>query len=125
MEAVFAQQTRVFLSAAILGLCLGGVYDIFRSVRIVLRAGRLLTALCDMLFCMTVLLAFVLFMLTRAQGEIRGYIPGGMLIGGILYFCALSDVVMALLLPVLRLLQKLLHTASRLLQLAFAMPRGS
>jgi len=125
VEAVLAQQTRVFLWAAITGLCLGGVYDFFCGVRRLLRAGKALTALCDILFCLTALLVFVLFMLTRGQGEIRGYIPGGMLIGSVLYFCALSDAVLALLLPLLRLVQKLLQAAAHLLRLAFVMPRGS
>ena len=124
MEAVISAQTAVFLYAAILGMGIGLLYDLFRSVRIAFKAKGVLTAVCDLLFCFISFLGLVYFMLTGAQGQLRGYILLGMAIGAALYFCALSDIVIRLLSPVAKAVKKLLSKAQSFVAKAFDYPRG-
>ena len=46
MQVQLAEQTRSFIYATALGLCLGGVYDFFRCLRALAGAKRWVTMLC-------------------------------------------------------------------------------
>ena len=51
MEIVVADQSRAFLYTAVLGLCMGVVYDVFSFVP--LMAGKKkLCGVCDVLYCL-------------------------------------------------------------------------
>ena len=63
-----------FFQAVLLGLSAGLVYDLLRALR--LRLPRL-TAPLDILYCLTAGAAAFLFILRRAQGQLRVYmLPG-------------------------------------------------
>lgn len=92
MRFSIAFQTVVFLQAVVLGIGLGVVYDVLRAIRrLTSHAG--VTALCDGIFWMTVLLSGFVFVLTAAQGEGRAYIALGGLLGGSLYAVTCSPLV--------------------------------
>ena len=59
-----------FFQAVLLGLSAGLVYDLLRALR--LRLPRL-TAPLDILYCLTAGAAAFLFLLRRAQGQLRVY----------------------------------------------------
>ena len=89
-------QTRVFIAASFLGLCLGAVYDIVSFVPE--RTGKfVLRALSDTFYCLVFLISFFCFVMIRANGEIRWYMPGGVILGLALYFCGFSGGVKRLL----------------------------
>lgn len=125
MEAVLAHQTQIFLFAAILGLFIGLLYDFFRCIALTLRIGRIGMAVHDLLFCLLCLLSFIIFMLVFSQEQMRWYIPGGMLLGGVLYHTALSGLVRAGLMPVLRGLRRGAGACRRLVLRTFSPPRGN
>ncbi|MBE6993124.1 MAG: hypothetical protein E7423_00555 [Ruminococcaceae bacterium] len=92
MEIVVADQSRAFLYAAVLGLCMGVVYDVFSFVP--LMAGKKkLRGVCDVLYCLVFLVGFLVLVHTKAGGVVRWYLPGGVVLGMVLYFCGLSDAV--------------------------------
>ena len=106
METVIMDRTRVFIASSFLGLCLGAVYDIISFVPE--RTGKfVLRALSDTVYCLIFLMSFFCFVMIRANGEIRWYMPGGVILGLALYFCGFSDCVKKLLMFLGRVLKKL------------------
>ena len=96
MEIVLLDQTRVFVYAAFLGLCLGLVYDVFSFFPDTF-GQRVLRPVFDILYCLVFMAAFIALVLLRAGGEIRWYIPGGMILGLVLYFVGFSQYIRLLL----------------------------
>ena len=77
MEIVLLEQTRVFIFSAALGLLLGILYDLLSFFPNTF-GRRFLRPLFDILYCLCFMAAFILLVLLEAGGEIRWYIPGGM-----------------------------------------------
>ncbi len=111
MEMHLAEQTRSFIYAAVLGLCLGGVYDFFRCLRALSGAKRWVTALCDLLFTFLCMLAYFLFSLSFSGGVLRMYTALGMALAMLLYFTGLSPVILSLFMPPIRLARRGLRFA--------------
>jgi len=135
VEIQIADQTRIFIGAIVMGLGMGAFYDLLRFIRMLLSGGRLLQALLDVLFCLICLCGFFLFVLARGEGELRFFIPGGMGAGMVLYFMALSPVIIQLYSKIaygfrwliaflIRMVRTILSPVYRLLLALFAMPRG-
>lgn len=116
MEMHLAEQTRSFIYAAVLGLCLGGVYDFFRCLRALTGAKRWVTALCDLLFAFLCMLSYFLFSLAFSGGVLRMYTALGTALAMLLYFTGLSPFILSLLMPPIRLVRRGLQFASRHLQ---------
>lgn len=125
MERIIADQTRIFLLAAVMGLGLGFVYDVLRAVGRALRRGRGLRAAMDIAFCLVGFLALLWFMLAVGKGEFRGYIPLGAGAGMTLYFLALSGIMRAWLVPGVQMAGRALAGGRRAVLWAFSYPRGS
>lgn len=106
MQVQLAEQTRSFIYAAALGLCLGGVYDFLRCLRALSGAKRWVTALCDLLFSFLCMLSYFLFSLTFCGGVLRLYTALGAGLAMLLYFLGISPLVMAALLPPIRLMRR-------------------
>ncbi|MCI9300133.1 MAG: hypothetical protein HFF94_05055 [Oscillibacter sp.] len=88
MESRAAQQLLVFGQSILLGLSAGLLYDLLRPFRV--RAPRA-TALLDGAYCLAVGGAMFLFLLRRAEGQLRGFVILGALGGAVLFFCAFSE----------------------------------
>ncbi len=85
-------QTRAFVWAGVLGLAMGLLYDVFSFVP--LFAGKKkLRGVCDVLYCLIFLACFLALVHVRAGGVVRWYLPAGVVLGMVLYFCGLSDLV--------------------------------
>ena len=83
-----SRQLVVFGQSILLGLSAGVLYDLLRPFR--LRAPRF-TAVLDSAYCLTVAGAMFLFLIRRAEGELRGFVLLGMLGGAVLFFCTFSQ----------------------------------
>ena len=92
---VLAEQTWIFIRAAVLGVCLGIFYDILRIVRILSRARRWKTIFYDLLLWAVLAGAFFLFIMDAAGGIARSYVFLGAGCGACLYFLSLSAVLVA------------------------------
>ena len=135
MEIHIADQTRIFIGAIIIGLCMGGFYDLLRFIRMLLSGGRLLQALLDVLFCIFCLSGFLLFLLVWGEGKLRFFIPGGMGAGLVLYFMALSPVIIEIYSKIahgfrwivafiFKITKKILSPVFKLIVTLFSVPRG-
>ncbi|MCI8818050.1 MAG: hypothetical protein HFG04_02695 [Oscillibacter sp.] len=84
-----SRQLLVFGQSILLGLSAGLLYDLLRPFRV--RAPRF-TGVLDGLYSLTVGSAMFLFLLRRAEGELRGFVVLGAVGGAVLYFCAFSGI---------------------------------
>ena len=102
-----SQQVTLVLQSLLLGVGIGAVYDMLRALRLHFRCGWAGAALLDTLFWAIVLAALFEFGLIAAAGQPRGFVlltaAGGM---G-LYFAALSETVLEVLMRLLQVLAKL------------------
>ncbi|MBQ3092489.1 MAG: spore cortex biosynthesis protein YabQ [Clostridia bacterium] len=127
MEIVLLEQTRVFIFSAALGLLLGILYDLLSFFPNTF-GRRFLRPLFDILYCLSFMAAFILLVLLEAGGEIRWYIPGGMVMGLVLYFVGFSAYIRALLRLLGKLIQNVGKMAQKVLKLfekVFEYPRGN
>ena len=81
-------QLLVFGQSILLGLSAGLLYDLLRPFRV--RAPRFTGAL-DGCYCLAVGGAVFLFLLRRAEGQLRGFVIVGALGGAVLFFCVFSE----------------------------------
>lgn len=95
LDLPLAEQTLIFLQAAVLGIGIGILYDIFRIIRVVFHAGFIFTSLADILFSVFTVISVFLFIVITANGIVRFYIPLGLFLGLMLYFFSVSPVVMS------------------------------
>ena len=88
MGTPVSDQLMAFGQSILLGLSAGVLYDLLRPFR--LRRPRL-TGWLDGVYCLAVAAASFLFLLRRADGELRGFLVLGALGGAVLFFCAFSQ----------------------------------
>ena len=120
-----SQQLLFCLRFGLLGLGLGVLYDVLRSVRMYFHLRRVGTGLLDGIFCLTGLAGFLLLMLRGTDGRLRLYLPLGMAAGFGLYRKTLSVWVLRLLLQVLRLVGQAVEVIQKALLWMFGFPRGN
>ncbi len=93
MSISISLQAIRFLMSCALGLILGFIYDIIRIFRRNFGLGNVLTIISDILYSITVLLLYGLFVLVVCEGDIRAFLFIGASLGMILYFLAVSQAV--------------------------------
>ena len=120
-----SQQLLFCLRFGLLGLGLGVLYDVLRSVRMYLRLRRVGTGLLDGIFCLTGLAGFLLLMLRGTDGRLRLYLPLGLAAGFGLYRKTASVYLLRVLLWLLRLAGQAADAAKKALLWAFGFPRGN
>ena len=94
MGVYVADQTMVFLRACVLGALLGLLYDAFRISRVAVFAPKPLLFAEDFLFFVIAAVATFLFQLQATDGMLRWFLFVGELLGAVLYFSAVSPLVM-------------------------------
>ncbi len=80
-----SQQIRIFLYALGFGFFIGVLYDLFRALRLMLTNGRKAFIVSDILFSLAAGFFTFLFALSRLDGNIRGYVLMGELLGFLIY----------------------------------------
>ncbi len=93
MSISISLQAVRFLMSCALGLILGLIYDIIRIFRRNFGLGNVLTLITDILYSITALLLYGLFVLVMCEGDIRAFLFIGASLGVILYFLAISHAV--------------------------------
>ena len=91
------EQTRLLIFAVLLGIPLGVVFDVLRTLRLLLPHGKLAAALEDVAFLLLWAGALLCFSTVLARGEFRGYYVMGSVLGFLLYRCTLGCVTVPLL----------------------------
>ena len=88
MGVVVSAQLAGYLTAAVLGLAAGAVYDLLRVVRLRRRRNRRLTHALDGLFVAALALVSLWFALRVGQGELRLFMLSAMALGALVYALA-------------------------------------
>lgn len=99
LESFFtaSQQLRLFLLSCLFGIPIGIVYDIFRTIRVVIPHGKILAALEDILFFALYGVFIMCFTVTAARSEFRFYFCAGNLLGFIVYFFTVGNLVVSVI----------------------------
>ncbi|WP_409969720.1 spore cortex biosynthesis protein YabQ [Bengtsoniella intestinalis] len=87
MEIYITEQARVFVLSVLLGIAIGGLYDMAGAVR---GHWPRLTPMVDVTFGLSALGAVFLFILRQSQGQLRLFVLLGILGGCVLFFTGLS-----------------------------------
>ena len=96
MGVVVSAQLAGYLTAAVLGLAAGALYDLLRVVRLRRRRNRRLTHALDGLFVAALALVSLWFALRVGQGELRLFMLSAMALGALVYALALSPLFLPL-----------------------------
>lgn len=89
-----SRQAYVFLCTVAGGMAIALVYDIFRIVRKAVRTGSLLTYLEDLVYWVLAAAIMLVTIYYSNEGEIRGFLFIGTIIGVVLYSSLFSKFVM-------------------------------
>ena len=89
-----SRQAYVFLCTVAGGMAIALVYDIFRIIRKAVRTGGLLTYAEDIVYWVIAAAIMLLTVYYSNEGEIRGFLFVGTVIGVVLYSSLLSKFVM-------------------------------
>lgn len=93
-------ELRIFFSFFVCGISCGLIFDAFRAVRRQIKCGSAATAFYDMLFWLTVTVLCAICVFYLNDGLMRTFVIVSFLLGGILYFLALSNVALKFFLKI-------------------------
>jgi len=83
-------QSYIFMATVYGGIITGILYDVYRMLRRALKAGRIVTALFDVLFTVCALAIVALVLYAVNSGEIRVYTFFGFALGFFIYIIGIS-----------------------------------
>ena len=87
-------QALIFLYSFISGALIGLLYDLFRIKRRFIKTSNLIVNIEDIIYWILVVVILLLNAYISNDGEIRGYIIIGTILGVVIYIVALSKVVL-------------------------------
>ena len=99
-------QAITFLAMGLLGFATGFAYDAVRVLRRVVPHGNIVAQIEDIAFWMLASLLAFYFLLNHNYGEVRGFSVAGYFLGMLLYFIALSPLVMKISAAVIEAVKK-------------------
>ena len=102
------RQVQNFLISFGFGFLLGIVYDLFFVVRNLISKKKAVAIICDTLFILLASLLSFLLLLVITDGQIRGYILLGELLGFLIYYFSLGVFVVKLLEEAVSIIKKIL-----------------
>ena len=108
-----AHQTQVFIYACLLGAGIGFVYDIFRVMRIAFNSNSVVIFLQDILFCLVVTAASAWYLLYENMGKIRMFIILGEVLGWIIYYFTIGDIVIKFSEKIINILKRILGVITK------------
>lgn len=107
MPVTVSGQSYVFLYSVCGGMVIAFIYDIFRIKRKAVKTRNVFTYIEDFLFWVLVAAVMFAVLYYSNEGEIRGYIFIGTILGAILYILLLSKIVIHCALMVIRFVIRL------------------
>lgn len=90
MGIVLSEQCLCFLASVIAGFLFGLCYELLRVFRVALPHNAFVIGLEDFFFCITCAFGTILLCYLYADGVIRWFAVGGILLGAFLYFYSLG-----------------------------------
>lgn len=108
MEISITEQLTVFLYSLTVGAFICVLYDLFRILRMMFGAGKVLLFLEDLLFCLLATGVIIIFLFHANSGEIRWFAMAGAFIGFFIYYNTVSRFIIFLLMKLIRLVKRVL-----------------
>lgn len=102
-------QVYIFLYSLVGGMAIAFVFDLFRIKRKAVNSRTISIYFEDFLFWIIVAMLMLIIIYKSNEGEVRGYIFIGTILGLILYIMLLSKIVMHVFLTILHWLAKLIR----------------
>ncbi len=96
LESFFTsgQQFNLFLLSCLFGLPIGIFFDIFRVIRLLVKHGKIVVIIEDIIFFVFYGIFLMCFTVTAARSEFRFYYVFGNLLGFIIYFSTVGNFVL-------------------------------
>ncbi|MBE6013546.1 spore cortex biosynthesis protein YabQ [Anaeropeptidivorans aminofermentans] len=108
-------QLRLFLLMIITGFVIGFVYDILRIIRRIIKHGKFIANIQDIIYWVIVTIFVFYIIFTYNNGEIRFYSILGVFLGMIFYFLLVSPLVLKIAMTVIDFLAKVIKTAVKII----------
>jgi len=105
-----SNQAYVFLCSVLGGMIIAFIYDIFRVRRKTIKSSNILVYFEDFIYWIIVALVLFAVLYYSNEGEIRGYLIIGTVLGIILYALLLSYIVMKIFLFFVKIIYKVVVT---------------
>jgi spore cortex biosynthesis protein YabQ len=114
-----SEQVIVFLSTALCGMVIALVYDMFRILRKAVRTGSIMTFVQDILYWIIASVIMFVTIYCSNDGELRGFLFLGALLGVILYAFAFSRAIMNSSLFIIKIVTRGIRFISLLISYPF------
>ena len=96
MEYVIENQTMTFLMSVVLGAALSAFYDVFRILRIAFRTPKWVVVIQDIIYFIICAVITFMFLLNNNYGMVRAFVIIGEILGWIIYYLTLGNLVIRL-----------------------------
>lgn len=107
--AEISPQLILFLISVVSGFAMGGIYDIIRIFRRIIRHMAVLMFVEDVLYWIFAVAVVFFIMLSMTRGEVRFFAIAGFFIGMIVYFCTLSRLIISVSEAIIKFIKALLR----------------
>ena len=107
-------QTEIFIYSIICGIILGVIYDIFRITRIALKLNAVIIAIEDILYLFICAVMTFFYMLASNDGQIRFFIIVGEILGWVVYYFTVGEIVMGLSTAIIKFIKGVFRVLYRL-----------
>jgi len=101
-------QGQIFIIFIILGMCIGVIFDFFRSSRKIFKTSDFMTSIEDIIFMAIVGILLVNTLILTNNGQIRFYIIIAVFLGISFYFLTISKICIIILQEVMKFFKKVL-----------------
>ncbi len=119
MQVSVGNQAYVFFYSVIGGGLIAFIFDIFRIKRKAIKTSNILTYIEDFLYWIIAALVMFAIVYFSNDGELRGYIFFGTVMGAALYILLLSKTVIKISLKLIRVISRILRTTWNVLSYPF------
>ena len=119
MGISLSAQTAYFLWSLVLGVALGMLYDVIRAARMVLRAGKILVLISDIVFFTVCGVITSLFSLPFNKGDVRAFILFGEAVGFLTYRITMGSIMGKVYAFLARKIRSFVQKIRKILQIFF------
>jgi len=104
-----------FGSSIIIGVCIGILFDLYRSFRYSSKPKRILSYIEDLIFWIIVVIIFFMLLVKTTDGILRGFVFIGCFSGGLLYMLLLSKYFLSVFILIFKLIFGIISEIIRIL----------
>lgn len=119
MPISISSQAYIFLYSIVGGMVIAFIYDIFRVKRRTVKTASIFIYIEDLLYWIIVAVVMFGTLYYTNDGEIRGYIFLGSILGVILYAVLLSNIIISVFLAIIKLITIVLTTIWKVITFPF------